>query len=369
MADAAFTEQYSVNSAAAQRPSGPPTPVSWLMGMVTCALTAGVIYWGVQLAQRDPNSLPVIRAPEGLARLEPTNPGGVQEEFTGLAVNRIQSGDLSEEEIIALAPDLSLLEEEDVPALLDLEGEEITPTRVDINELNGEQVVEVPDLAPMTTRVDDETGAEIMMPVTAEEVETALAEALKLASTMMEGEETAASGEAAAVASDATSEEEDLAALIFEDVISQLSAAESAEEGAAEAVAEEAATEDQAEVTEVAADVPETTTEDDATEVANATPTETATEGEEVASVEAGTALIQLGAFGSRNVARTMWETLQSRNTELLSGRSYFIQPVETGGKTLFRLRVLGFANSDEARSMCAALAERKTPCLAVIQR
>lgn len=364
MAEAAFHNDYPAPTARDTIPSGPPTPVSWLMGLTTCALTAGVIYWGVQLAQRDPNSLPVISAPEGLARLEPTHPGGFQEEYTGLAVNKIQSGEVSEETVIALAPQPDVLEAEDVPALVDLEAEELAPARVDIQELDGEEQVQQAAAVPASI-TDAETGAEITMPVTAEEVELALAEALQLATEMMEErtgetpvEETSAEE---APATDVAEEEIDIAGLIVADVISQL-AEPNEDEKAAEA--EEANVEEQptVEVTE---------TVEDALDVAEQAKASTGgvVGGQEVASVETGTRLIQLGAFASRDIARTMWQTLQSRNSDLLAGRSYFIQPVESGGKTLFRLRVLGFENTDEARAMCTALTERKTPCLAVIQR
>jgi len=371
----------------AQQPAGPPTPIAWLMGLTTCVLTTGFIYWGVQLAQRDPMSLPVIRAPEGLARLEPTQPGGLQSEFQGLAVNQLQSGEAGDEDqVIALAPAPMGLSEEDIPALIDLEADALEPVQVEIAEIDGAEIVPAPEDGSDVAALDD---SEIMMPVTAEEVEAALAEALKLA------EEAVQSSQPETETAAVDEEEIDIASLIVADVKSNLISTTEVEEAegttaeasdAVEAEVAEDATEmaaeeatvaevEETDVAEIAATAEETeTAETDAVEIVleAAQPTSSSEKalGEiDVASVDVGTRLIQLGAFGSREIALDMWQTLQNRNTDLLGGRSYFIQPVESGGKTLFRLRVLGFETTADARSMCAALTDRKTPCIAVIQR
>lgn len=356
----AATEAYS----RVQRPAGPPTPIAWLMGLTTCALTVGIIYWGVQLAQRDPTSLPVIRAPEGVARVEPSKPGGLKSEFDTLAVNQLQSGETPEESnIIALAPASIGLSEEDIPALIELENDAVAPVRVEIAEIDGEQIPEPVETEVASTAKDDASEAEVMMPVSAEEVEAALAEALRLAEEAVSGTPETESAELQE--NEAQEVEIDLAGLILAEIKEGLEdtdvedasvETENTEEEAVAVVEEDAATPSEA-IEEVL----------DAAQPTSAN--ETTVGGTEVASVEAGTRLIQLGAFGSRDIARDMWKTLQTRNADLLAGRSYFIQPVESGGKTLFRLRVLGFETTADARNMCAALTDRKTPCIAVIQR
>lgn len=365
-----MTEAANTAYSRAQRPAGPPTPIAWLMGLTTCALSAGVIYWGVQLAQRDPMSLPVIRAPEGYARLEPTKLGGLQSEFDDLAVNDLQSGAASDGEgVIAMAPSPAGLAAEDVPALIELENEALEPVRVEIAEIDTIAGPGAPMNAPSTPEAEVDG---VLMPVTAEEVELALAEALELAKEAVENADSAelsASDVAileGAEAGDGETDEIDIASLILEDLKDDLEPAAEAETTTALEATE---TEDAAqEPVEVVAENIETVED----VLASAEPiraSDPTTGGAELASVAAGTRVIQLGAFGSRQIARDMWQTLQSRNADLLAGRSYFIQPVESGGKTLFRLRVLGFETTADARNMCAALVERKTPCIAVNHR
>ncbi|MEM9210341.1 MAG: SPOR domain-containing protein [Pseudomonadota bacterium] len=402
------------------KPSGPPTPIAWLMGLTTCVLTAGVIYWGVQLAQRDPASLPVIRAPHGVARLEPAQ-GNNTDDFAGLAVTELQSAsgpsDGEAVEAVALAPAGVNLSAEDVPAMIDTDDAVLQPVRVQIDELDGEAVV-VPEQTVAVTETDDTTGETILAPVTAEEVEEALAEALRLASAAS-GQETAISEEDdVAVADDADAEasteaedlsEAELILLAVQTSILEESAETSTERTDAAALEDEEA----ADIEQAASDeaTPDEVASDEATpdEVASdeATPDEvtekaeevvidvshtssdakpmvasTTIEGQvqgklaseahggiEVATAPVGTSMIQLGVFNSRDLALSMWKSLQNSHSDKLSGRSYIVEPVESGGNTLHRLRVLGFETTQDARAMCADLKEKKTACIAVTQR
>ncbi|MEO0342256.1 MAG: SPOR domain-containing protein [Pseudomonadota bacterium] len=374
-----MTEAAEAAEVSKTSPSGPPTPIAWLMGLTTTVMTVGVIYWGVQLAQRDPASLPVIMAPDGLARLEPTTPGGLLKDYQGLAVNELQSAQDAEEgvEVISLAPAPMGLSDEDIPALTDAEETQLTPSRVEVAELEeNEQIVPeavaqdaviTPVSAPNTQDDGALTGEQVFRPVTAEEVEAAVAEALRLAAeaageTLPENDKGTDTEKVASntdVQSDVTDAEATAVANAEppELAVSKLALVETV---IPKPRPERAATEEA-----------QKTTQDDLAlaeqEVASATASPQV--GTEVASVQLGTRMVQLGAFDSRNTARTVWKELETRNADLLSGRSTFIQPVESGGKTLFRLRVLGFETTADARNMCAALMARKTQCIAVIAR
>ncbi|MEM0976935.1 MAG: SPOR domain-containing protein [Pseudomonadota bacterium] len=392
------------------KPSGPPTPIAWLMGLTTCVLTAGVIYWGVQLAQRDPASLPVIRAPHGVARLEPAQ-GNNTDDFAGLAVTELQSAsgpsDGEAVEAVALAPAGVNLSAEDVPAMIDTDDAVLQPVRVQIDELDGEAVV-VPEQTVAVTETDDTTGETILAPVTAEEVEEALAEALRLASAAS-GQETAISEEDdVAVADDADAEasteaedlsEAELILLAVQTSILEESAETSTErtdaatledeeaadieqaasdEATSDEVASDEATPDEVaeEAEEVVIDISHTSS--DAKPMVASTTIEGQVQGKlaseahggiEVATAPVGTSMIQLGVFNSRDLALSMWKSLQNSHSDKLSGRSYIVEPVESGGNTLHRLRVLGFETTQDARAMCADLKEKKTACIAVTQR
>ena len=63
--------------------------VSVLAAMVSLALMAGAAYWGVRLAMRDVNGVPVVRALKGPMREAPADPGGAFAANQGLSVNRI----------------------------------------------------------------------------------------------------------------------------------------------------------------------------------------------------------------------------------------------------------------------------------------
>jgi hypothetical protein len=52
-----------------------------------------------------------------------------------------------------------------------------------------------------------------------------------------------------------------------------------------------------------------------------------------------------------------------------LDDKSRVIQQAESGGKTFYRLRALGFENIDDARRFCAAFKSRNVDCVPVLVR
>ncbi|MGB0497952.1 MAG: SPOR domain-containing protein [Rubricella sp.] len=89
----------------------------------------------------------------------------------------------------------------------------------------------------------------------------------------------------------------------------------------------------------------------------------------EVDSVAPGTPLIQLGAWPSETVAILQWDQVISDNGDILSDRQRYIEPVNSGGSTLFRLRAVGFGSRAEAQATCVALAARGVDCIPVVQQ
>lgn len=87
------------------------------------------------------------------------------------------------------------------------------------------------------------------------------------------------------------------------------------------------------------------------------------------ASLPPGTRLAQLGAFESAEVARAEWKRLSVRLGDLLQGKSRVIQKAESGGRTFYRLRAVGFADLAEARRFCSALMAEKADCVPVVTR
>lgn len=92
---------------------------------------------------------------------------------------------------------------------------------------------------------------------------------------------------------------------------------------------------------------------------------------EEVApeSLPLGTRLAQLGAFESAEVARAEWDRLRLRLGDLLEGKSRVVQRAESGGRTFYRLRAVGFEDLADARRFCSALQAERAECIPVVTR
>jgi len=86
-------------------------------------------------------------------------------------------------------------------------------------------------------------------------------------------------------------------------------------------------------------------------------------------TISKGTRLAQLGVFDSADVAREEWQRMTSRFEDYLQGKQRVIQRTESGGRTFFRLRAMGFADLGEARRFCSALAAENAECIPVLAR
>ena len=53
----------------------------------------------------------------------------------------------------------------------------------------------------------------------------------------------------------------------------------------------------------------------------------------------------------------------------VMAGKSMVVQPVESNGRTIYRLRAYGLTSEDDARNFCAALQAEGTECVPVAQR
>jgi len=73
---------------------------------------------------------------------------------------------------------------------------------------------------------------------------------------------------------------------------------------------------------------------------------------------------IQLGAFGSKALAESVWKKHSAR-FDYLTPLSHYVEPVETGGKTLFRLRV-PVSSAADAGDICGKLRVAGENCMVV---
>lgn len=75
---------------------------------------------------------------------------------------------------------------------------------------------------------------------------------------------------------------------------------------------------------------------------------------------------VQLGAYGSENSASRSWRTVRGRFATYFSGKQAQYEPVQTGDRTLYRLRVGPFENRAAADQVCLALRAQEQACIVV---
>ena len=137
--------------------------------------------------------------------------------------------------------------------------------------------------------------------------------------------------------------------------------AEAAQTGAGEETAAEDAEE------AVAALAPKTSPTARPRPARQATPavqTQAAEAPEPTAAATASRVQIQLGAFVSQEVAAAQWAAIKGRNGDLLSGRARVVTSVQSGGRTLWRLRAGPFGDVSEASRLCRSLKARNEACI-----
>ena len=86
-------------------------------------------------------------------------------------------------------------------------------------------------------------------------------------------------------------------------------------------------------------------------------------------TLPAGTHLAQIGALDSDEMARAEWTRLSRRLGDLLDGKRRVVEKAETGARTLYRLRVAGFADRADTRRFCSALQAEGADCIPVVTR
>jgi hypothetical protein len=83
-------------------------------------------------------------------------------------------------------------------------------------------------------------------------------------------------------------------------------------------------------------------------------------------AIPSGTRLAQLGAFESPDVARAEWVRMESNLGEILDGKSRVIQQAQSGGRTFYRLRAMGFVDVSDTRRFCSAVKAEGVDCIPV---
>lgn len=284
------------------------------------ALVLGLGYWGYRLAVRDVTGIPVVRALEGPMRVSPDNPGGVIADHQGLSVNEIaaEGGASAPADQLVLAPAPVGLSDEDMIGTAVAVVPEISARSSSVSGLGVEPVPTI-----------DESGADALQSVSLDQNTDigALADAITDGAVPLSGD------------LDITLNTEPATAFSMPKGMMAQSPRPRARPGA---------------------------TPSGGVVLASAAPVTKETNGENLAS---GTRLVQLGAFDSEAIARNEWDRLTGKFTDLLDGKTRIVQAAQSGGRTFYRLRAMGFSDEADSRRFCSALVAERAACIPVAVR
>jgi hypothetical protein len=334
-------------------PSSQAARMQWFVNMAgavtSVALVLGVGVWGYKLAVRDVTGIPVVRALEGPMRVAPQEPGGEIVAHTGLSVNDVAAEGAAAPlpEQMVLAPRPIDLTEEDVPvaALAAASTPAAAPETTTLASL----AVAAPSSTVSTSALVDPglpplaPGELTETPLATPPFETAALLSDPVASAPVEDALETSVDDALAEALGAAPED--------------LTALEPAPAGALRSSPRPARRPEGDGTAEVI--VP-----------ASLTTEEVGAGGEvDVASLTAGTRMVQLGAFDDEAGARAEWASLQRRFGDLIAPKALVLQEAQSGGRSFVRLRALGFEDEADARRFCSALLAENATCIPVTHR
>lgn len=306
--------------------------VNLLGAVASLALVAGVAIWGYKLVMRDVSGVPVVRAAEGPMRIQPENPGGTPADHQGLAVNAVaaEGSAAAPADRLILAPRPVSLTDEDLPA------GDLKPTKaVHLVEepISNQEAAElrqntvdalVAELAGEAAKPDQPAEEGVQLAALATPDEEPAIDPADLAASLPDPELMALPGVRRSLRPHTRP------ARVIRSSISSSSSSEDAINAAVKAA--------------VGLDVDPDT-------------------------LSKGTRLAQLGAYESAEVAQAEWARLNGRFGEYLDGKQRVIQKTSSGGRTFYRLRVLGFEDLSDSRQFCAALVAQGADCIPVAVR
>ncbi len=347
MSESNFGESQAQLKAKDAKPTSNPL-IHWLGAVTSVGVLGVMVYWGLQLVQRDPNEVPVIKAMEGPARVPPVDPGGAQSSYTGLAVNSVQSEGEAEKpsDRVVLAPEPLNLLAEDIPVQQLAETADIQPEPV--AELILDSIEDAVSDGRSRDPQEKNTEDTIAMLIELEERQQTDAPITLTVRDVPEGMRIDSSGAEVS--------------LVRDDEL-------------AEPDAEDVAKADPLGGTKYAPAIsimPQFRSNEVKLAKANAAPIPSAAPkplSREVPDAKLGTRLIQLGAYDSRETALKEWVRISAKHHDLLGSKNFLVQHVETGGRQFYRLRAVGFADSTESKAMCSALIQRGAQCIPVVAR
>ena len=281
----------------------------WVGAALSLSLLTGAIGWSYQLIVRDINQIPIVRAQLGPLRVAPDDPGGLTAANQGLSVTQLAVNErplLSDE--IFLAPAAEVLSEENVASQISEENSSITnKENFDTLEVSTENSLDLKILPEQNATGLASNNEAVLSTAAFSPKKLEIENAVSLA---------------LALTNEADSSFNSLRPKIRPVVLNQIQ------------------------------------TDNIAQSVAN----------ELVVTLPVGSAVVQLGAFESKSLAKIEWQRLEALLGSVLTSKNMVIQKAESGGKVFYRLRAFGFDDLSDARQFCSAVND-KVACIPVVTR
>ncbi|KAJ56629.1 hypothetical protein ACMU_06710 [Actibacterium mucosum KCTC 23349] len=284
--------------------------MAWAGAATSVALLIGLGYWGYELTMRDVSGVPIVRAQDGPARIAPEDPGGSRMVHQGLAVNNVAAVGTAADPAnrLLLAPRPVDLQPDDEAGLETATAAPVTEEQTADQQVAAADPIVAP--APIDT---DQPAATPAVPLATPVVASAPAPTTTAIPASVPGLRKSLRPQPRPKV----------------DLVARAAAAAAASALSVPAI----------------------------------------NSSVEVASVAAGSNLVQLGAFDSPEVARAEWDRLSQRFDSLLADKKRLVQTAVRGGRTFYRLRAVGFSDISAARRFCAALTAEKALCVPVVAR
>ena len=281
----------------------------WVGAALSLSLLTGAIGWSYQLIVRDINQIPIVRAQLGPLRVAPDDPGGLTAANQGLSVTQLAVNErplLSDE--IFLAPAAEVLSEENVALQISEENSSITnKEKFDILEVSTENSLDLKILPEQNATGLASNNEAVLSTAAFSPKKLEIENAVSLALSLT---------------NEVDSSFNSLRPKIRPVVLNQIQ------------------------------------TDNIAQSVAN----------ELVVTLPVGSAVVQLGAFESKSLAKIEWQRLEALLGSVLTSKNMVIQKAESGGKVFYRLRAFGFDDLSDARQFCSAVND-KVACIPVVTR
>ena len=291
-----------------QHPGAQPVSgvINFIGAVMSVALLAGVGVWSYRLMVRDVSGVPVVRALDGPMRISPSDPGGRQAQFQGLAVNSVAA--MGGAQSAPVVPDAVVL----APAAVELLPDDHGARMVSV-----QPAIAAPPIAAPSASQAAPSPVDLAL-AAPEAIAPAPGGATALASSPRPRPRPASLRASAPALASAPVTDSAIESILL-DVATRLSAPR---------------------VTEV-----------------------------DPASLTPGTRLVQLGAYETEDEARVAWDAMAQRFGAHMEGHGRVIEPATSGGRVFYRLRAHGFGDEPEARRFCSVLLAEGADCIPVLIR